>query len=246
MMCPMPPVVALDEADDTARFGGKAAGLAACLRGGLRVPPGVAAPAGEVDPAAVATAVEAAGLAAARLAVRSSAVGEDSGRDSFAGMLLSVMDVELAELPDAIAAVLDSVHSPEAVAYCRMRGLSGPGKCGVIVQELVPADISGVMFTRDPVGGKDELVVEAARGLGDAVVSGRVTPAGYRLTRNGSVAERRPAPDGPGPESEPGLVAALVALAGEVDAVFPGGSDVEWAMADGELWVLQRRPITTS
>lgn len=237
-------VVGLIDATDEAVFGGKAAGLAACLRAGLRVPTGFAIAAGTTDADAIKDALAAEGLAGARLAVRSSAVGEDSQRNSFAGLLLSVMDVSTEDLDDAVAQVLASARRPEAIAYRRARDLPEDARVGVIVQELVPAEISGVMFTRDPINGRSELVVEAARGLGEKVVSGQVTPTAYRLDLDGKLVARRVAPGEPA--LDPASLDGLAELARRVDWAFPGGSDVEWASSHGELWVLQRRPITTS
>lgn len=244
MIGAMRDAVPLHEALDADLFGGKAAGLAACLRAGFHVPPGVALRAGARDVGALVEAARAAGLEGQRVAVRSSAAAEDSARNSFAGLLLSVLDVGLDGVPAAAEQVLASARSPQALAYRRARGLSQEAALGLVVQRLVPSEISGVLFTHDPVSGLDEIVVEAALGLGEEVVAGRVTPAGYRLSPDGGVRSHRPAPVGPGDPLDGGHLRALADLAARIDDAFPGGSDVEWAFAGGELWVLQRRPIT--
>lgn len=236
--------VTLSDALDADVFGGKAAGLAACIGAGFRVPPGVALAAGSPEIGSLMEVLRDDGLDGERLAVRSSAIGEDSARASFAGQLLSVMDVDIDAVPGTVTRVLESARSPQVRAYRRAHGIPGDASIGVVVQRLVASEVSGVLFTRDPLDGSDELVVEAARGPGELVVSGRVTPTGYRMPRDGKLRRRRGvASRGRGPLSPPHL-RELVALAARMDAVFPGGSDVEWAIAAGELWVLQRRPIT--
>ena len=132
----------------------------------------------------------------------------------------------------------------------------------VLVQPLVAARAAGVMFTRDPVTGDDVLVIEAALGLGEVVVSGDVTPDRFRVDRRGRVLERargeqdeallvvdgavqRTALD---PRRAPCLeeadLAALAALADRLDRVFPPPHDVEFAFSPAGLALLQRRPIT--
>lgn len=238
-------VVGLVDAHDAEAFGGKAAGLAACIAAGFPVPPGVAMRAGAEEPAALCEAVRAAGLAEHRLAVRSSAVSEDSAAASFAGMFLSVIDVSFDEVPAAAERVLASAELPQTVAYRNARGLVSGTRVGVIVQQLVASEVSGVLFTRDPVSGDDEIVVEAAFGLGENVLAGRVTPVRYRLALSGRSRSRPAATDASREPLGRSHLRALARLAREMDATFPGGSDVEWAFADGSLWVLQRRPITT-
>lgn len=240
----MQDVVALDEALDAEVFGGKAAGLAGCMQAGFAVPPGVAMRSGSRDLGGLSFAARATGLLHARIAVRSSAVGEDSSRASFAGMLLSVLDVAFEDLAQAAEQVLASARLPQAVAYRRAHELPEELTIGVIAQRMVTSDVSGVMFTRDPVTGADDIVVESAYGLGDAVVAGRVTPVGYRLNPDGTLRYShvpQGATDGP---LTPAHMRELARLATMIDAAFPGGSDVEWAFEAGKLWVLQRRAIT--
>jgi pyruvate,water dikinase len=135
----------------------------------------------------------------------------------------------------------------------------------VVVQELVEADSAGVLFSRNPVNGSDELVVEAAWGLGESVVAGLVIPDLFRLRRDGAVVARvaglkdvaiRTAPGGGTRRAQvpQGLarvlclddaqLAALHALALRCDEVFGGSHDLEWAFAGGRLHLLQRRALT--
>lgn len=236
-------VVLLTEAADAERFGGKAAGLAACIRHGFRVPPGVAMRAGSEEFDELVAVARAEGLAGERVAVRSSAIGEDSIRASFAGLLLSVLDVDLDDVPAAARQVMASATLPQALAYRRARELPDDPAVGVIVQRLVASEVSGVLFTRDPVSGQDDIVIEAGRGLGAPIVAGLVTPTGYRLYPDGELRYRSGRGKSGGPLASQQLH-QLADLATRIDEAFPGGSDVEWAFERGELWVLQRRPIT--
>ena len=192
----MRPAALTEELDDRL-FGGKAAQLAAATRAGLPVPAGIALPFGLVDAVAAGDREARQQLAAisrtlaAPLVARSSAVGEDSEQASFAGQHLTRLNLRSEpELLDAVCAVWDSARSPSALAYRERLRLPREPRMAVVVQELVDADSAGVLFSRNPINGSDELVIEAAWGLGEAVVAGLVTPDRFRLRRDGAVVER--------------------------------------------------------
>jgi pyruvate,water dikinase len=260
-------IVPLADAGDASLFGGKAASLATALRAGLPVPPGFAL---SVEAAAaVSSEPHATDLAAClassgeRWAVRSSAVGEDGAAASFAGQHLTVLGVSTADVPAAVAKVVASGRGGGARAYRARMGLGDAGMA-VVVQALLPAEVAGVLFTVDPVTGTPGIVVEAAWGLGEAVVSGLVTPDHWRLDADGALVEHRPgsrdvqvvARDGgareePLPPDRAGRaclsaadLTALVALVRDVDRVWAGPHDLEFAFSGGSLWLLQRRPVT--
>lgn len=265
-------VVPLAEACDEAQFGGKAVQLAAACRAGLPVPPGLALSAGLVealvagDRAAAAAFESALRVLDGPLAVRSSAVGEDAAAASFAGQHMTRLNVRgAAQLVDALAAVWQSGRSEGALAYRRKLGLDDAPRMGVVVQQLVDPDVAGVLFTRNPVNGADERLIEATWGLGEAVVQGLVIPDRFRVSRAGEVLERtaghkplaiRARVDGSTATEPvaPDLVealclgdadlAALHRLARRCEDSFEGASDVEWALAGGSLYLLQRRRIT--
>jgi pyruvate,water dikinase len=136
---------------------------------------------------------------------------------------------------------------------------------GVVVQRLLDPEVSGVLFTRHPVTGADERVIEGTWGLGESVVQGLVTPDRYRIDPSGEVIERLPGrkevairslPSGGTSEQpvagdlvdEPCLddwqLALLHDLACRCEEAFQGPSDVEWAFANQALYLLQRRAIT--
>jgi pyruvate, water dikinase len=257
------------ELDDRV-FGGKAAQLAVAMRAGLPVPAGVALPFGFV--AAVAAGDARQQLAAVLrmldfpLAARSSAVGEDSEQASFAGQHLTRLNLRSEpELVDAVCAIWDSARSPSALAYRERLGLPREPKMAVVVQELVDANSAGVLFSRNPLDGSDELVIEAAWGLGESVVAGLVTPDRFRLRRDGAVVERIPGlkdvavridPQGGARQIKTPVelarvlclddaqLGALHALALRCDEVFGGSHDLEWAFAGDRLYLLQRRTLT--
>ena len=262
----------LASALDPGLFGGKAVQLGAAIRAGLPVPAGVALPVDLVEGIARhcedarAELVRAVREIGGPLAVRSSAVGEDGAAASFAGQHLTVLNVagpEAAE--EAVRQVRDSGHAAAALAYRRRQGLDDSPRVGVVLQRLVAPDRAGVLFTRDPMTGEDVRVIEASWGLGEAVVSGLVTPDLYRVDRDGRVLSVEPGdkalvlwplPGGGTVEDEadgdraaaPCLsgqdVARLHALAARCEATYGPDLDIEWAIADGQPILLQVRAIT--
>ena len=265
-------VVPLEQALDEAIFGSKAVGLGQAIRDGLPVPPGVALSGSIVE--AVAAGEQPAIKKVAKwvrplggpLAVRSSAADEDGATASFAGQhltLLNVLSVE--ELSSALSEIWWSANSDSAITYRKRVGLFTRPSVGVVVQALLDPDTAGVMFTRNPVTGVDERVIEASWGLGEAVVAGIVIPDHYRVDRSGQVLERKPglkrvavrSVAGGGTVEEkvpPELVERLCLgddqlhelnrLAIRCEEVYGPARDVEWALAGGTLYLLQCRAIT--
>ena len=198
------------------------------------------------------------------LAVRSSAPDEDGAEAAFAGQLESFLFVP----PDCVAArvadVWRSAFAERVVAYRAAHGLAGaPRAPAVVLQPMLDADVSGVAFSVDPVDGSDRAVVAAVRGLGSALVDGRADAETVHVDPEGAVVRRdtppqgvadRPAAGG-GVREVPVTDAGSVlpdALAAEVAALARRAADhagrpqdIEWALADGRVWLLQSRPITT-
>ena len=267
-------IVALVDADDEELYGAKAVGLGDALRAGLPVPPGVALAGPEVDLIASGEAVatsallEAARALPTPMAVRSSAVGEDSAGASFAGQHITVLNVPSAEdVETAVREVWWSANSDSAITYRKRLGVFARPSVGVVVQSLLQPDTAGVMFTRNPITGADERIIEASWGLGEAVVAGRVIPDSFRVSREGAVLERRAGLKRFAIRSAPGggtvdedvaaeLVEALClsdedlralsALAADCERAYGPGRDIEWAFAGGRLYLLQCRAVTTS
>lgn len=183
-----------------------------------------------------------------RFAVRSSAVGEDGSTASYAGLHDTELDVPPQGVAQAVVRCWQSLWSAPATAYRTRRGLSDEDAAmAVVVQGLVPAEAAAVAFTRHPVTGRtDQLVATAVRGLGDAMVSGTVTPDTYVINRARRAVETfEPGEDPRGPALDGAALAALVDLCLEVEARFGQAVDIEAAMTAGTWYLLQARPITT-
>jgi len=258
--------VALIAAGDPSIYGGKAAQLSTALRAGLPVPDGVALGWADVDAVAAGRASLDDVTLPNPCSVRSSAVDEDSADASFAGAHLTVLGVAGCDaVREAVAAVRASAYDPGALAYRATLGLDASPRMAVVVQRLVDSEVAGVMFTRNPMTGADERVIEASWGLGEAVVAGLVTPDHWVLDAAGEtktfmcgekdIAIRRTASGTAEEPVDDGLVEvpcldsaqldALHELAMTCDRVYgTSGHDIEFAFADGELYLLQRRPIT--
>jgi pyruvate,water dikinase len=202
------------------------------------------------------------------LAVRSSAPEEDTAAHSFAGVFDSCLAVRSDAVPAAIRLVWISAFSPRALAYRRRKHLDLLGiTTAVVVQEMVPAVVSGVLFTRDP-DDPDQLLVSAGLGLGEGVVAGTVETDTYRVARRGSrvVADVRrkeervvassgtggtrrqdvPAEDRGEPALSPHQIRLLRRMGLEAESRLGQALDLEWAFDErGQLFVLQARPIVS-
>jgi len=182
------------------------------------------------------------------LAVRSSATAEDLPDASFAGQQETVLGVRgIAAVLDAVRTCWISLFAARAVSYraTRAAGAASPAMA-VIVQELVPADAAGVLFTADPVRrDRERMIVEATRGLGAALVAGQVRPQRWVLRRADlQVLTYESAADGP-PSLDDEQLRMLGRLGVQVESHFAAPQDIEWALANGRFHLLQARPITT-
>lgn len=203
------------------------------------------------------------------VAVRSSAVSEDRASASFAGMHETYTNVSgegdlLRRIQDCWA----SAYGQRVLAYRRAQKMDEEPAIAVVVQEMVAADRSGVLFTEDPASGNPErMVVEAALGLGEVIVGGQVKPDFYRLDKsNGDVIEHRQGAQAykivrgmDGKEQhvqvsdfeaqKPVLnredLKRLTETGKKVEEIFGCPQDLEWAIEKERLFVVQSRPITT-
>ncbi len=203
------------------------------------------------------------------LAVRSSATVEDLPGQSFAGQYDSYLGIlNLEQCLEGIKNCWASLWTERAFDYREKNGVHhADAQMAVIVQALVPADISGIMFTADPITGRrDVIVIEGSFGLGEAVVSGKVAPDHIVLRKDGLLVEDRRiahksveiVPDAAGGvrrqavaadrADEPSIDDAAARRLGElglsVEKLFASPQDIEWAILGGKLYCLQARPIT--
>jgi pyruvate, water dikinase len=269
---PSPIVWFTEEACGDVRVaGGKAASLAAMSAAGLNVPPGfvvradvlersvdgealrLLARAGdheraqvlvrEVEPprAEISKAYERLG---GPVAVRSSACAEDSEEASFAGQQDTFLNVRgAAEICRLVVECWASFFSQRALFYRAAKGSLDDLAMAVVVQQMVEPRKSGVLFTVDPVAHRrDRMLVEAVFGLGEQVVSGHVTPDHYIVDRQGGVKTERLQHGG---VLEPDELRRLAELGRGLEEHFGCPQDIEWAIAAGELYLLQSRPVTT-
>jgi pyruvate,water dikinase len=204
-------------------------------------------------------------------AVRSSAISEDSGEASFAGLYETYLNVSgIGEVLDRVHRCYASLWSERAVRYRAQRTDSAADEAmAVVVMGLVPAEVSGIAFTAHPVtGAADQVVINASWGLGEAIVAGLVTPDSF-VVEKGSfrLLEREiyekelahlPHPDGVGtvetalepdrasaPSLQDGEAVDVARMAVRIEQHYGAPQDIEWAMQGGKLYLLQSRPITT-
>ncbi|HVU90809.1 MAG TPA: phosphoenolpyruvate synthase, partial [Jatrophihabitans sp.] len=203
------------------------------------------------------------------VAVRSSGTVEDSAAASFAGMNATFTNVRG---PDALLRrIVDcwaSLYGARSMAYRAQAGIQEEPTIAVIVQRMVPSQTSGIMFTADPATGeRGHLVIEAVRGQGEAIVSGMVEPDTYRVSKeplavdavrighqkveivraqDGTEQVRDlDAATGDARVLADDAVLEIARLGLAVEAHYGSPQDVEWAAADGKVWLVQSRPVTT-
>ena len=202
------------------------------------------------------------------VAVRSSATAEDLPENSFAGQMETFLNMRgEASVLEAVKRCWASLWTARAIGYRARGGIDSRGLAlAVVVQELVSAEAAGIMFTADPLTGmRDRVTINAAWGLGEAVVGGQVTPDTFAVNKiTGKVVERRigrkevmtvRTPDGtreePVPANRrdkaalgPAQAVTLARLALKIEELYGQPMDIEWALGRGRFSILQARPIT--
>jgi pyruvate,water dikinase len=185
-------------------------------------------------------------LGGAPVAVRSSATAEDLPQASFAGQQDTFLDVRgIDAVVAAVQGCWSSLWSARALAYRGRQGIDhAQVGAAVVVQEMVPADVSGVLFTANPMTGvRHHLVIEAVKGRGDALVGGRATPQRWVMdSRTGSVLT---APDTNHRLVTSTTLRSLNKIAVLLARMTDDPQDIEWATVDEVIWILQARPVTT-
>jgi pyruvate,water dikinase len=226
--------------------GGKAHGLAKLVSIGLTVPDAFVIINAQQDIEIEQLADFYQSIGSGLVAVRSSAIGEDGVDSSFAGQYETILNVEgMTALKQAINQCVASLDSSHASAYKQEQTDINEAAMCVVIQRMVQPKAAGVLFTADPVSGRhDRLVIDAVSGLGEALVSGEVTPDHYELNLNNELCQQELSGDLPLLNS--GHLKALADGARTASNKLTAHLDMEWAIdSDDNLYWLQARPVTT-
>jgi pyruvate,water dikinase len=229
---------------DVNLYGAKAAHLSKMKRAGFPVPDGFVISAaaffsffiGKSDMTDLITEIRAElkRVGAAKYMVRSSAIGEDSDENSFAGQLDSF--ISSGEESDIIAHLKkcwDSYQKENVRVYEKHSGKKLNGM-GVVIQQLIEPDFAGVIFTRSHLQA-GQMLVEYVEGHGEKLVSGETTPRSFHYSSKEPPADKH---------FLPGLKTGL-AIARQIEQFYGSPTDIEWALKDGVFYVVQARPITS-
>ena len=207
-------------------------------------------------------------LKARFVAVRSSATAEDSKVASWAGELETYLNVTEKNLIASVMKCWSSLFTPRAIFYRFEKKLhKKPVSVAVVVQEMVQSEVSGISFTVHPVTEDyNQMVIEAGLGLGEAIVSGQVTPdtyvvhkddfsildisvseQGFAIVRSGAknVHEKLSAKAGGKQKLTGRQIMELAKLCKKIEQHYRHPQDIEWALAKGKFYITQSRPITT-
>jgi pyruvate,water dikinase len=235
------------DAADQARVGGKAYNCARLRQAGFPVPDALIVPSDATESQIQALRHDQwldAAPAGTRYAVRSSGLGEDSTGHSFAGIHETQLNVERDQIVEAVIVCRRSAASDQARAYRRARGIGeDEAGIGVLVQRMVSAAVSGVAFTTNPITGAAEIVINAAPGLGEALVSGLVTPDEYRLNKSDlAVIDATTVSN----TLDGAKLAELGDMIRRIEQHYGAPQDIEWCHDGTGFWIVQSRPITTT
>jgi pyruvate,water dikinase len=245
-------VIRDEQMRDRAKVGNKAATLAQLMSAGFDVPPFIVLDAPTLLSAssqvqvesAIASALSRFGDSNLRFAVRSSSVEEDGRQSSFAGQFASFLFVARDRIHEHAMRVIASAASDHIDTYRKAIGQSGNAALpAVIVQEMVYADVAGIAFAADPVSGnRNHAVIAATVGTGDALVSGEQQGDSWRVARSGEIRERQI--DGTRAVLNDQQILAVAELVNAVSTHQGRPQDIEWAIRNDRLFLLQSRDIT--
>ena len=230
------------------QYGGKASNLAKLAAAGAEVPPGFAIAAGELPSRKDIDFLVYTVCGGYPVAVRSSAIGEDSTGQSFAGQYDTFLDVKnLSEVLKAIGKVRLSAKNDRVSSYRESFQLDSSG-VGVVIQQMLRPYASGVMFTAEPVEGDDTLIcIEEVAGLGDKLVSGQASPNMYIVDKATEVVVEETIIEEPVIGVD--VLSQLVKAGKLIEEWFGCPQDIEWAVTSrskvARIHILQTRPVTT-
>lgn len=186
-------------------------------------------------------------LNAERVAVRSSAVAEDSSSASWAGQLETYLNISRDNLINKVKECWDSIKSERALSYASQQNLPADQLLvAVVIQKMVDAQSAGVMFTANPVtNNREEVMIESVLGLGEQLVQGSVTPDNFLIDKNTLEIKSKDLQVDKQTIFEENLQ-KLVELGKKIENHYGNPQDIEWAIDNQDkIWILQSRPITT-
>lgn len=178
-------------------------------------------------------------------AVRSSGIGEDGNENSFAGIFDTMLDVKPSDINDAIREVYASKDTSITSMYSNARNAK-VAEMAIIIQEMVSADFAGVAFSVNPVENDHKIgLIEIVKGLGESLVSGKVKPTSLRVNRITGIHRVLQAGTDKIPVTECNHIVEMVSkVLWKIADLYDKPVDIEWAIKDGTLYLLQARPIT--
>lgn len=176
-------------------------------------------------------------------AVRSSFGAEDSAESSFAGQFDSFLNVARRDVPAAVEKVIQSAQKNNVDAYLKARSLAADTSMNVIIQEMVDAQYSGVIFTANPVGILNETVIVVGEGLGCDVVADMVHTTAYYYNQDDDIYDCQQQENSP--LLDENILRELIDDSKRIRDIFSCETDIEFAVRDGVIYYLQARPITT-
>lgn len=264
--------------NDVASVGGKGASLGEMTQAGIHVPPGFVLTTeayrqyhgGNQLPQELIDEIKQnfVELGLKTVAVRSSAIAEDSADGSWAGQFETILNVTIDNLVEAIYSCWRSAKNSSVHDYAARNNVAEENLAlGVVIQKMVSSDVSGVLFTRNPVtGDENQIMIEACWGLGEMLVQGTITPDNYIVDKDNlsSIEKMISRQEKMMINSSDGtsvvdvemniqadqklsdyMIAELCDIATAIETHYGTPQDIEWAIEDGNLYILQSRPITT-
>lgn len=224
---------------DVLEVGGKAANLGELIKLGFNVPKGFVCTSKENRDDIYNMYNK---LKLGNVAVRSSAICEDGTQNSYAGQFETFLNINKEEIIKSIEKCYDSNKSENIKGYINEKNIVNENaKVSVIVQKMIYGDISGVMFTKNPVSGDDIIIIESVLGLGEKLVQGEVTPTQIKINKNTLIIENKIGKE----MLSDNEIRNLSRIGLDIERFFKAPQDIEWSLKDGEIYILQTRNITT-
>lgn len=178
-----------------------------------------------------------------KYAVRSSFAGEDSAQNSFAGQFDTLLNVPKKELKTAVKTVQKSFQNKNVTKYSDIKGVSTSSEGQVIIQEMIDADYSGVIFTANPIGILNETVIVVGKGLGCNVVEDKINTTAYYYNQDDDIYYYEQQEDSP--LLKESIIKELIDLSEKIKNIFNFEADIEFAIKQDVVYILQARSITT-